>query len=185
MINEIISDAEQRMRKSVSSLVEAFKKIRTGRAHPSILDSVQVSYYGSDMPLNQMANVNVEEGRTLVITAWEKPMIGEIEKAIMKSNLGLNPSNNGNTIRVPMPALTEETRREFTKQAKNEAEHARVAIRNIRRDANSDFKDLQKEKEISEDEQRKAEEQVQKLTDKFVAEVESTYHAKEEDLLSI
>ena len=134
MINEIISDAEQRMQKSVAALVEALKKIRTGRAHPSILDSVQVSYYGAETPLNQLANVSTEDGRTLMISPWEKPMISEIEKAIMKSNLGLNPSNNGNTIRVPMPALTEETRRDFTKQAKNEAEHSRVAIRNIRRE---------------------------------------------------
>ncbi|MBQ12967.1 MAG: ribosome recycling factor [Gammaproteobacteria bacterium] len=185
MINEIISDAEQRMQKSVAALVEALKKIRTGRAHPSILDSVQVSYYGAETPLNQLANVSTEDGRTLMISPWEKPMISEIEKAIMKSNLGLNPSNNGNTIRVPMPALTEETRRDFTKQAKNEAEHSRVAIRNIRRDANSDFKDLQKEKEISEDEQHQAEDRVQKLTDKYVAEVESIYHVKEADLLSI
>ncbi len=185
MINEIISDAEQRMQKSVAALVEALKKIRTGRAHPSILDSVQVSYYGAETPLNQLANVSTEDGRTLMISPWEKPMISEIEKAIMKSNLGLNPSNNGNTIRVPMPALTEETRRDFTKQAKNEAEHSRVAIRNIRRDANSDFKDLQKEKEIREDEQHQAEDRVQKLTEKYVAEVESIYHVKEADLLSI
>ncbi len=184
MIDEIIADAEDRMQKSLVSLDEAFKKIRTGRAHPSLLDSVMVSYYGADTPLNQLANVTVEEGRSLVISPWEKPLIGEIEKAIMKSDLGLNPSNNGNTIRVPMPPLTEETRREFTKQAKQEAEHARVAIRNIRRDANSDFKDLEKEKEISEDEQRRAEEQVQKLTDKYIAEIESAYQTKEEDLLS-
>ena len=135
--------------------------------------------------MSQLANINVEEGRSLLISPWEKPMIGEIEKAIMKSDLGLNPSNNGDTIRVPMPPLTEETRREYTKQAKNEAENTRVAIRNIRRDANSDFKDLEKEKEISEDEQRRAEEQVQKLTDKYIAAVESTYQEKETDLLSI
>ncbi|MBT3529831.1 MAG: ribosome recycling factor [Gammaproteobacteria bacterium] len=185
MINEIITDAEERMQKSVASLEEAFKKIRTGRAHPSILDSVMVSYYGTDTPLSQLANVNVEEGRSLLISPWEKPMISEIEKAIMKSNLGLNPSNNGDTIRVPMPPLTEETRKEYTKQAKQEAENCRVAIRNIRRDGNSDFKDLEKEKEISEDEQRKAEDQVQKLTDKYIALVDSTYQHKETDLLSI
>ena len=184
MIDEIIEDAENRMRKSVASLEEAFKKIRTGRAHPSILDSVLVSYYGADTPLNQLANVNVEEGRSLIISPWEKNQIGEIEKAILKSDLGLNPSNNGDTIRVPMPPLTEETRREYTKQAKQETENARVAIRNIRRDANSDFKELEKEKEISEDEQRRAEEQVQKLTDKYIAAIESAYQAKESDLLS-
>jgi len=184
MIDEIIEDAEDRMQKSVASLEEAFKKIRTGRAHPSILDSVLVSYYGTDTPLNQLANVNVEEGRSLVISPWEKNQIGEIEKAILKSDLGLNPSNNGDTIRVPMPPLTEETRREYTKQAKHEAENARVAVRNIRRDANSDYKELEKEKEISEDDQRRAEEQVQKLTDKYIAAIESAYQVKESDLLS-
>jgi ribosome recycling factor len=185
MINDIIKDAEDRMQKSVASLEDAFKKIRTGRAHPSLLDGVMVSYYGAETPLNQLANVNVEEGRNLIVSPWEKPMITEIEKAIMKSDLGLNPSNNGDTIRVPMPPLTEETRKEYTKQAKNEAENARVAIRNIRRDANGDFKDLEKEKEISEDEQRRAEEQIQKLTDKYIAAVESAYKVKETDLLSI
>jgi len=184
MIDETIADAEERMQKSIASLEEAFKKIRTGRAHPAILDSVQVSYYGSDTPLSQLANVTVEEGRSLIISPWEKPMIGEIEKAIMKSNLGLNPSNNGDTIRVPMPPLTEETRKEYTKQAKAEAENARIAIRNIRRDANSDFKEFEKEKEISEDEQRRAEDQVQKITDKYIATIESSFQAKEADLLS-
>tara|TARA_B110000858_G_scaffold198235_2_gene263424 strand:- start:10266 stop:10823 length:558 start_codon:yes stop_codon:yes gene_type:complete len=184
MIDEIIIDADERMQKSIASLDEAFKKIRTGRAHPDILASVQVSYYGSDTPLSQLANVTVEDGRSLIISPWEKPLIGEIEKAIMTSDLGLNPSNNGDTIRVPMPALTEETRKEYTKQAKAEAENARVAIRNIRRDANSDFKDLEKEKEISEDEQRRAEDQVQKMTDKHIATIESSYQAKEADLLS-
>ncbi|GAB5498913.1 MAG: ribosome recycling factor [Pseudohongiellaceae bacterium] len=185
MINDIIADAEDRMKKSVQSLEDAFKKIRTGRAHPSLLDDVMVAYYGADTPLNQLANVTVEEGRTLVVSAWEKPMIGEIEKAIMKSDLGLNPSNNGDTIRVPMPPLTEETRREYTKQAKNEVENARVAIRNIRRDANSDFKELLKDKDISEDESRRAEEQVQKLTDKYIAAAEQAYQEKEADLLKI
>ena len=184
MIDETIVDTDERMQKSIASLDVAFKKIRTGRAHPDILDSVQVSYYGSDTPLSQLANVTVEEGRSLIISPWEKPMIGEIEKAIMKSDLGLNPSNNGDTIRVPMPPLTEETRKEYTKQAKAEAENARIAIRNIRRDANSDFKELEKEKEISEDEQRRAEDQVQKLTDKHIATIESSFHAKEADLLS-
>lgn len=184
MIDEIIADADERMQKSLVSLDDAFKKIRTGRAHPGILDSVQVSYYGTDTPLNQLANVTVEEGRSLIISPWEKPLIGEIEKAIMKSDLGLNPSNNGDTIRVPMPPLTEETRKEYTKQAKAEAENARIAIRNIRRDANSDIKDLEKEKEISEDDQRRAEDQVQKITDKHIATIESAYQTKEADLLS-
>ena len=184
MINETIADAEERMQKSVASLEDALKKIRTGRAHPSILDSIMVSYYGTDTPLTQLASVNVEEGRSLLISPWENALIGDIEKAILKSDLGLNPANNGDTIRVPMPVLTEETRKEFTKQAKHEAENARVAIRNIRRDANSDFKELGKEKEIGEDEQHRAEERVQKLTDKYIAVVESTYHTKEADLLS-
>ena len=144
-----------------------------------------VSYYGSDTPLNQLANVTVEEGRLLVVSPWERPLIGEIEKAIMKADLGLNPSNNGESIRVPMPALTEETRREYTKQAKAEAENARVAIRNIRRDANSTFKDLLKDKEISEDDQRRAEERIQKLTDKYIAVVDAAFSEKEKDLLSI
>ena len=184
MVNEIIADAEERMQKSVASLEDALKKIRTGRAHPSILDSIMVPYYGNDTPLAQLANVNVEEGRSLLISPWEKALIGDIEKAILKSDLGLNPANNGDTIRVPMPVLTEETRKEFTKQAKHEAENARVAIRNIRRDANSNFKELGKEKEIGEDEQHRAEERVQKLTDKYIAVVEATYHTKEADLLS-
>ena len=184
MIDETIADADERMQKSIASLDEAFKRIRTGRAHPDILDSVQVSYYGSDTPLSQLANVTVEEGRSLIISPWEKPMIGEIEKAIMKSDLGLNPSNNGDTIRVPMPPLTEETRKEYTKQAKAEAENARISIRNIRRDANSDFKGLEKEKEISEDEQHRAEDQVQKITDKHIATIDSSFQAKEADLLS-
>ncbi|PCI80110.1 MAG: ribosome recycling factor [SAR86 cluster bacterium] len=184
MIDETLADADERMQKSIALLDEAFKKIRTGRAHPAILDSVQVSYYGSDTPLTQLANVTVEEGRSLIVSPWEKPMIGEIEKAIMKSDLGLNPSNNGDTIRVPMPPLTEETRKEYTKQAKAEAENARIAIRNIRRDANSDFKEFEKEKEISEDEQRRAEDQVQKITNKHIATIDSSYQAKEADLLS-
>jgi len=185
MIEDIIKDAGERMDKSIQSLELAFNKIRTGRAHPGILDSVNVPYYGADTPLNQLANITVEEGRLLVVTPWERPLIGDIEKAIMKSDLGLNPSNNGESIRVPMPALTEETRREYTKQAKAEAENARVAIRNIRRDANSTLKDLLKDKEISEDEQRRAEERIQKLTDKHIAAVEATYSEKEKDLLSI
>ena len=185
MINEITSDAEERMKKSVVSLQSAFNKIRTGRAHPSLLDTVQVSYYGTDTPLNQLANISVEEGRSLVVSPWEKNLIGEIEKAIMKSDLGLNPSNNGETIRVPMPPLTEETRREFTKQAKTEAEGARVAIRNIRRDANAHLKDLEKDKEISEDDLRRGEETVQRLTDKYIDQVENELQEKEQDLMSV
>ncbi|MDG2420212.1 MAG: ribosome recycling factor [Gammaproteobacteria bacterium] len=184
MKDEIIADADQRMQKTIVSLEDSFKRIRTGRAHPSILDNVMVSYYGTDTLLNQLANVNVEEGRTLLISPWEKNIIGEVEKAILKSDLGLNPSNNGDTIRVPMPPLTEETRKEYTKQAKNEAENARVAVRNIRRDANSDLKGLEKEKAISEDDQRRAEDQVQKLTNKYIVDIDSAYAVKETDLLS-
>lgn len=185
MIEDIIKDAEQRMEKSVSALETAFNKIRTGRAHPSLLDTVMVSYYGADTPLSQLANITVEDGRCLVVVPWERPLIGEIEKAIMKSDLGLNPSNNGDSIRVPMAALTEETRRDYTKQAKAEAENARVAVRNIRRDANGHFKDLLKEKEVSEDEQRRAEDRIQKITDKFIAAIDASFGVKEADLLSM
>ncbi len=185
MINDIIKDSEDRMKKCLLSLDSAFNRIRTGRAHPSILDSVQVSYYGSDMPLQQVANVVVEDARTLMISPWEKKMLSEIEKAIMKSNLGLNPSNNGDVIRVPMPMLTEQTRKEYTKQAKAEAEHARVAVRNIRRDANSHFKDILKDKAASEDDVRRAEQNIQKLTDSYITQIDKKYTEKEADLLSI
>ena len=185
MVEEIMQDAEERMGKSVHALDNAFKRIRTGRAHPAILDSVMVSYYGAETPLNQLAAIHVEEGRSLLIAPWEKSIIGDIEKAILKSDLGLNPSNNGDSIRVPMPPLTEETRREYGKQARHEAESARVAIRNIRRDANSDFKELAREKEISEDEARRAEDRMQKLTDKYVDIVDAAYKSKESDLLSM
>ncbi len=185
MIEEILLDADDRMEKSLSSLDSAFNKIRTGRAHPSILDNVFADYYGSDTPIQQLSNVTVEDGRSLLITPWEKNMLGAIEKAIMSSDLGLNPSNNGDVIRLPMPALTEETRKEYTKQAKHEAENARVALRNIRRDANQHVKDLLKEKEISEDDERKAEQDIQKLTDSYTAKVEERYNVKETDLLAI
>jgi ribosome recycling factor len=185
MIDEIVQDAEARMKKSVEALIENFKKIRTGRAHPSILDSITVSYYGSDVPIQQVANISVEDARTLTIIPWEKKVVSDIEKAIHKSDLGLNPSTNGDVIRVPMPALTEETRKGYIRQARLEAENARVAIRNIRRDANGDLKDLLKEKEITEDESRRGEDQVQKLTDKYVAKVDSLLAQKETDLMEI
>lgn len=185
MLNEITQDAAERMQKSVESLVTNFKKIRTGRAHPSILEGIQVSYYGSDVPLSQVANISVEDGRTLSIVPWEKPMVPVIEKAIMTSDLGLNPATAGENIRVPMPPLTEETRKGYIKQARQEAEGARVAIRNIRRDANGDLKDLLKEKEITEDDQRRGEDQIQKVTDKHVAEVDSLLEQKEKDLMEI
>lgn len=185
MIDEILKDSEERMKKSIQSLEVAFNRIRTGRAHPGILDSIHVSYYGSDLPIQQVANVVVEDARTLMITPWEKKMLQEIEKAIMKSDLGINPSNNGDVIRVPMPMLTEQTRRDYIKQAKGEAEHARVAIRNIRRDANTHCKELLKDKAISEDEERRAEQNIQKLTDTYVALVEKKLSEKEADLMSI
>jgi ribosome recycling factor len=185
MINEILKDAEDRMNKAVSSVESAFKKIRTGRAHPSILDSVKVNYYGSETPLSQVANVTVEDARTLGISPWENNLVPEIEKAIMKSDLGLNPSTTGNLIRIPMPALTEETRKNYFKQAKSEAENGRISIRNIRRDANGSLKDLVKEKEISEDDDRRGQDQVQKITDKYVSLVEDRLAAKEKDLMAI
>ena len=185
MINEIKQDAQERMQKTLESLNHAFAKIRTGRAHPSILDAVMVSYYGSDTPLRQVANVVAEDSRTLALTVFDKSMIQAVEKAIMTSDLGLNPATAGTTIRVPMPALTEETRKGYTKQARTEAEHARVAVRNIRRDALAQFKDLVKEKEISEDEERRAQEDVQKLTDRFVAEIDKALEKKEADLMAV
>ncbi len=173
------------MQKALTALAGAFNKIRTGRAHPSILDNVMVSYYGSDVPINQVANINVEDGRTLSLVPWEKPMIPEIEKAIMKSDLGLNPVTSGEIIRVPMPALTEETRKEFIRKARNEAEQARVSIRNVRRDANNHLKELLKDKDISEDDERRGADAIQKLTDKNIAEVDVVLKAKEVDLSEI
>ena len=185
MINEIKSDAETRMGKSLESLQHAFAKIRTGRAHPSLLEGVKVSYYGSETPLSQVANISAEDARTLAIRVWERSMVPDVEKAIMTSDLGLNPSTAGEVIRVPLPALTEETRKGYTRQARQEAENARVAIRNIRRDAISDLKELEKEKEISEDEERRGADDVQKITDRFIAEVEKLLEAKEKDLMAI
>ena len=185
MINEIKQDAQERMKKSVEALEHAFAKIRTGRAHPALLDSIIVSYYGADTPLRQVANVNVEDSRTLALSVFDKGMIQAVEKAIMMSDLGLNPATSGTTIRVPMPALTEETRKGYTKQARAEAENGRIAVRNIRRAALSQLKDLQKEKEISEDEERRAADDIQKLTDKFVAEIEKVLEVKEKDLMAI
>ncbi|WP_445620863.1 ribosome recycling factor [Kushneria sp. Sum13] len=185
MINEIQKDAESRMQKSVESLQTAFGKIRTGRAHPSILDAVRVEYYGAEMPLSQVANVNVEDARTLSVVPWERAMVPKVEKAIMTADLGLNPSTAGTVIRVPMPALTEETRKGYTKQARTEAEHARVAVRNIRRDANGDLKSLLKQKEISEDEERQGQDGIQKLTDRFIAEIDKSLEHKESDLMQV
>lgn len=185
MINEIKADAQTRMQKSIESLKHAFAKIRTGRAHPSILDSVMVPCYGTDTPLRQMANVVAEDARTLALTVFDRSLIQAVEKAIMQSDLGLNPATAGTTIRVPMPALTEETRKGYTRQARQEAEHARVAVRNVRRDAMNDIKDLLKEKEISEDEERRAGDDIQKITDKFVEEIDSLLAGKETDLMEV
>ncbi len=185
MIDEITQDAADRMDKSINALGSAFNKIRTGRAHPSILDGVMVEYYGSPTPINQVANVNIEDARTLSIAPWEKNMVVEVEKAILKSDLGLNPATSGDLIRVPMPALTEETRKGYIKQAKQEAENARVSVRNIRRDANSDLKELLKEKEVSEDEERKAQDLVQKITDEHIAKVDKLLASKEAALMEI
>ncbi|WP_447554138.1 ribosome recycling factor [Vreelandella sp. EE22] len=185
MINDIKKDADKRMAKSVEALHTNFNKIRTGRAHPSILDAVTVEYYGGQVPLNQVASVNVEDARTLTVSPWEQPMVPKIEKAIMTSDLGLNPASAGNVIRVPMPMLTEETRKTYIKQARSEAENARVAIRNVRRDANGDFKSLLKDKEITEDDQRQGEDEIQKLTDKYIAEIDKALTAKEQDLMQV
>ncbi|WP_193164559.1 ribosome recycling factor [Microbulbifer hainanensis] len=185
MIEDIKKDAKVRMGKALDALGSNFNKIRTGRAHPSILDGIQVSYYGSDTPLSQVANVNVEDARTLSVTPWEKNLVPDIEKAIMKSDLGLNPSTAGAVIRIPMPMLTEETRKNFIRQARGEAETARVSIRNIRRDALAEVKALVKEKEISEDDERRASDEIQKITDQFVADVDKALAAKEKDLMEI
>ena len=185
MLNEIQQDAKQRMQKSFENLESNFAKIRTGRAHPSILDSVMVEYYGSEVPISQVANVNVEDSRTLAVQPWEQPMVAKVEKAIMTSDLGINPNTTGNLIRIPMPPLTEERRRDLTKVARAEAEQARVAIRNVRRDANGDIKSLLKDKEITEDEAHGAEDQIQKLTDGFVKQVDDLLSGKEESLMEV
>ena len=185
MIDDIKKDAADRMAKSVESLSHELAKIRTGRAHPSLLDHIMVSYYGSEMPIRQVANVNAEDARTLAVVPWEKNMVQAIEKAIMQSDLGLNPNTAGTVIRVPMPALTEERRRDLIKVARNEAEQARVAVRNIRRDANHELKELVKEKMISEDDERRGQEIVQKLTDQYIKDVDTVLAEKEQDLMSI
>lgn len=185
MINDIKKDAETRMKKSIESLRTEFTKIRTGRATASILDHVQVEYYGNPTPLSQVANITVSDARTLLVTPWDKSMVQAVEKAIMTSDLGLNPATAGAAIRVPMPPLTEERRKELIKVVKAEAEHGRVSVRNIRRDANNNLKDLVKEKEISEDDERRANDIVQKLTDTYIAEIDSMLELKEKDLLEI
>lgn len=185
MIEEIKQDASERMNKSVESLKGELQRIRTGRAHPSLLEHIQVDYYGTMTPLKQVANIAVEDARTLSVTPWEKPMVQVVEKAIMESDLGLNPMTAGTIMRIPLPPLTEDRRRELVKLVKQAGEGAKVAVRNIRRDANGDFKDLLKDKEITEDDERRAEDDVQKLTDKAVASIDQVLADKEKELMEV
>jgi len=185
MINEIRKDADTRMGKSIEALKGELTKLRTGRAHTSLLDHITVDYYGNPTPLSQVATITVSDARTLTVTPWEKNMVGPVEKAIISSDLGLNPATSGTVIRVPLPALTEERRKDMIRVVRHEGEQAKVAIRNIRRDANSDIKALLKEKEITEDAERQAEEAIQKLTDKRIAEVDALIAAKEKDLMEL
>jgi ribosome recycling factor len=185
MIEDIKKDAVERMQKCVVSLKNELKKLRTGRAHPSLLEHIRVDYYGSETPLNQVANVALEDARTLTVTPWDKTMVQPIEKAIMKSDLGLMPNTAGVVIRVPMPPLTEERRRDLTKVVRHEAENARVAVRNVRRDVMNDLKDMLKEKLVSQDDDRRAQDEVQKLTDKHVAEIDQILAEKEKELMQV
>lgn len=185
MINDIKKDASERMQKCLESLKTGLSKLRTGRANAALLDHVTVEYYGSEVPLSQAANVVVEDARTISITAWDKNMVGVIEKAIMKSDLGLTPNTAGTIIRIIMPPLTEERRRDLAKVVRNEAEGARVAIRNVRRDANQDIKELAKEKVIGSDDEKRGETEIQKLTDQFVAKVDEAAAAKEKELMQL
>jgi ribosome recycling factor len=184
-IAEIKTSADQKMQKSLEALKTDLGKVRTGRAHTGLLDHVMVDYYGSPMPINQVANINLLDARTIGVSPWEKKMVGAVEKAIRDSDLGLNPSTSGDTIRVPMPALTEDRRRDLIKVVKGEGENAKVAVRNIRRDANAGLKELLKAKTIGEDEDRRAQDDIQKLTDKFVVEIDKVLQAKEADLMAI
>jgi ribosome recycling factor len=185
VINEIKEDAQQRMSKSIDSLKSNLNKVRTGRAHRSLLDNIVVEYYGMDTPLSQVGNISTPDARTLAITVFDKGMIGAVEKAILKSDLGLNPSSQGTLIRIPLPPLTEERRRDLVKVVKGEAENAKVAVRNIRRDANSDIKSLNKEKDISDDEMHQSEDEIQKITDRFVKQVDAVLADKEKELMEI
>ena len=183
MLQEIVEDTKVGMEKSLQSLNAAFKRIRTGRANPTLLDDVKVDYYDTLTPLSQLANISVEDAKTIAVIPWEKAVVQDIERAIMESELGLNPATSGDTIRVILPDLTEETRKEFIKKARSEAENAKVSLRNVRREGNSQLKEFLKEKEISEDEERQGEEEIQKLTDLFVGKVNEALSAKEKDLL--
>jgi ribosome recycling factor len=185
MIADTKKNAEQKMNKSLETLKADFGKVRTGRAHTGILEHVTVEYYGNPVPINQVANLTLIDARTIGVQPYEKNMVAAVEKAIREADLGLNPAAQGNLIRVPMPALTEERRRDLTKVVRGEAENAKVAVRNVRRDANEQFKKLLKDKSISEDEERRAQDEVQKLTDRFVAEIDKALHAKEADLMAV
>jgi len=185
VINDIQSDADSRMGKSIDSLKQDLMKVRTGRAHTSLLDSITVDYYGNQTPLNQVANISILDSRTLSVQVWEKQMTPVVEKAILKSDLGLNPATSGDLMRIPLPPLTEETRKNLIKVVRHDGENAKVAIRNIRRDANGTLKELEKEKEISEDEMHKGEDNIQKITDKHVKEVDQILAVKEKDLMEI
>ena len=185
MINELKQDADVRMGKSIESFKQDLTKIRTGRAHTSLLDQITVDYYGSMVPLSQVANITISDARTLSVTPWEKPMVKVIEKAIMSANMGLNPATSGEVIRVPLPPLTEERRKDLIRLVRQEAENAKVAVRNIRRDVLSDFKSLLKDKEITEDDERNAQDDIQKLTDKSVVSIDKMLDVKEKDLMEI
>ena len=185
MIDDILKDASTRMKKSTDALENEYSRLRTGRAHPSLLEHVKVEYYGSEVPLSQVANINTEDARMLTVTPWEQPMVKDVEKAIINSDLGLNPNTAGTVIRVPVPPMTEERRKDMVKVVRSEAENARVAVRNIRRDANNDLKMLEKEKEISKDEQKKGEESVQKLTDSAIKDIDAVLGKKETELMEV
>jgi ribosome recycling factor len=185
MLSDIKNDAKTRMDKTLDSLRAELAKIRTGRAHPSLLEHINVEYYGAEVPISQAANVSVEDSRTLAVTAWDKSMVGKIEKAIMTSDLGLNPATAGTVIRVPLPALTEERRGELSRIVHGEGEQAKVAVRNIRRDANHHIKDLVKDKQITEDDQRRAESEIQQLTDQHVERIDAMVAEKEKELMEI
>jgi ribosome recycling factor len=185
MIPDIKNTAEQKMTKTVDALKADLGKVRTGRAHPGILDHLHVDYYGTMMPISQVANVTLADARTITVQPWEKKMVSAVEKAIRDSDLGVNPATQGDVIRIPMPALTEERRRDLTKIVRAEAESARVAVRNIRRDANEHLKKLLKDKEVAEDAEHKAQDEVQKMTDRHIAEIDQLLHAKEADLMAV
>jgi ribosome recycling factor len=184
-IADVKKSADQKMHKTLDTLKADLGKIRTGRAHTGILDHIQVDYYGNPTPLNQVANVSLIDARTIGVTPWEKKMVAVIDKAIREADLGLNPATMGDTVRVPMPVLTEQRRRDLTKVVKGEAENARVAVRNIRRDANTALKELLKSKAVSEDDERRAQEDIQKLTDRYIAEIDKALAAKETDLMAV